>query len=89
MIPKSTNPERILQNSKVFDFELSVEDMAALVRINQTRFSNELNYSQASATNTRHLSQLFENSELFSLFLKKYISYNIFFIRILIKIRDD
>src|SRR6218665_1765011 len=40
-IPKSTNPERIIQNSEVFDFKLSDEDMAALVRINQTQFATE------------------------------------------------
>ncbi len=36
MIPKSTDPDRIVENSRVFDFVLGVEDMAALDTLDRT-----------------------------------------------------
>lgn len=33
-IPKSSNPERIKENSDIFDFVISDEDMKELVRMN-------------------------------------------------------
>ena len=35
VIPKSTNPERIQDNSEIFDFELEEEDMAIIDTLNQ------------------------------------------------------
>ena len=36
VIPKSGNRERIVENSKIFDFSLSREDMAALDALDRT-----------------------------------------------------
>jgi diketogulonate reductase-like aldo/keto reductase len=35
VIPKSNRPERIIENSRIFDFELSGKDMAALDGLNE------------------------------------------------------
>lgn len=36
-IPKSTNPGRLKENSEIFDFELSAEDMAAISALNRNQ----------------------------------------------------
>lgn len=36
-IPKSITPHRIIENSQVFDFQISEEDMASIDRLNQDR----------------------------------------------------
>lgn len=36
-IPKSTHKERILENINIFDFELSVDDMKAIQRLEQAK----------------------------------------------------
>ena len=35
IIPGSTNPEHIKANADIFDFELTDDEMAAIVKINQ------------------------------------------------------
>ena len=37
VIPRSSNPGRIVQNFSVFDFELSAQDMAAIASIEQAK----------------------------------------------------
>jgi len=37
VIPKSVHEERILENSKIFDFSLSEEDMAAILALNRNQ----------------------------------------------------
>ncbi len=37
VIPKSTHRERIEENARIFDFELSDEDLAALDALDRTR----------------------------------------------------
>ena len=41
-LPKSTKPERIAANAEVFDFEISAEDMAALINLPLLGFSGFL-----------------------------------------------
>lgn len=46
VIPKSTNPDRVAQNSAVFDFELSADDMGAISQLNKNyRFVNPADWS--------------------------------------------
>lgn len=49
VIPKSVNKERIVENFKVFDFELSAEDIHAIhtLNTNQTAFLNHQDYATA------------------------------------------
>ena len=37
VIPKSVHEHRIRENSQIFDFELSIEDMAAIDNLNENR----------------------------------------------------
>ena len=37
VLPKSVTPSRVLENSQIFDFELSKDDMAAIQGINQDK----------------------------------------------------
>ena len=37
-IPRSKNPERLVQNIHIFDFELSEEEMTKIYSLNQDRF---------------------------------------------------
>jgi diketogulonate reductase-like aldo/keto reductase len=41
VIPKSSKPERILENASIFDFELSQEDMEAVTALNRNRRFND------------------------------------------------
>lgn len=41
VIPKSTNPERIRENSQIFDFEISEEDMKLIATLKGDRISHD------------------------------------------------
>jgi len=41
IVPKTSNPDRLLENIALFDFELSASEMAAISGLNQNRRFND------------------------------------------------
>lgn len=49
MVPKTTKPERLIENISIFDFELTEDEMKAINSLNKNeRYNDPAKYTEAA-----------------------------------------